>query len=93
MIEVELIPTTDPVPAIETLAVRLGLTKTTGELKKYPGSTHWHFRIPGHSGTLECTWWPSMNRLWLAVHGNRQADWQDPVIQAFTTSFGAFRPS
>ncbi|MEM9432360.1 MAG: hypothetical protein AAGA12_00450 [Pseudomonadota bacterium] len=49
-------------------------------LKKYPGCTHWHFKRPDARGIVEVTWWPeatekSASRLWLSIHGNRQADW------------------
>jgi len=49
-------------------------------LKKYPGCTHWHFKRPTEQGVLEVTWWPGNSekrppRLWLSVHGNREAAW------------------
>lgn len=49
-------------------------------LKKFPRSTHWHFKKEKEKGILEVTWWPrdmgeQTSRLWISVHGNRTADW------------------
>jgi hypothetical protein len=55
-------------------------------LATYPGCTHWHLRKPKHSGTLEVTWWPSENRLWLSVQSGRRAEWIEDVVPSLRTS-------
>lgn len=55
--------------------------KTT--LKSYPGSIHWHFKKGTERGILEVTWWPrnaQPPRLWLSVHGNREAPWTAELL-------------
>ena len=76
------VPKGDVVEAVEAQATSLGLAWMRSSLKKYPDSTHWHFVMPDKAGTLEATWWPAKNRLWLSVHENRQAEWQEPAIRA-----------
>ncbi|MEM6563863.1 MAG: hypothetical protein AAF665_05415 [Pseudomonadota bacterium] len=54
-------------------------------LKQYPGCTHWHFKRSSERGILELTWWPGeaekrASRLWLSIHGNRQAEWISELI-------------
>jgi hypothetical protein len=80
-------PSDDVIAAVERCAMNLGLNVTRGSLKKYPDSTHWHLTMPGQKGTLECTWWPSKDRLWLATHSNRTAEWQRDVIDSFSIEF------
>jgi hypothetical protein len=50
-------------------------------LRSFPGSMHWHLRLPSIKGVLELTYWPEQRRLWFAVHANRQAEWIAPAIQ------------
>jgi hypothetical protein len=89
MLEVELAPpAVAPDAALEAFALELGLLVQRGTLKSYPGCAHWHLTIPRHRGTLEATWWPAKNRLWLSVHANRQAPWQAGVIEQFRGRFG-----
>jgi hypothetical protein len=64
----------------ETVARQLGLIVKRMSLAKYPSSVHWHLSRPGHKGVLEATWIPG-RRLWLSVHENRRADWQDEAIR------------
>ncbi len=53
----------------------LGLTiSMLGTLSSYPGSKHWHFKSGKKSGTLEVTWYPRENRLWISYHENRIGD-------------------
>lgn len=73
----------DPLEWVEQKARALGLDSVLGSLKKYPGSTHWHLTKPGCKGTLEITWWPARNRLWIHQRLNRSADWQDEAIRRF----------
>lgn len=87
MTEYELnLPQGDVIAAVERCAAEQGLQIMRGDLGKYPGSTHWHFTLPGSSGTLEATWWPKRERLWLATHDNRSAAWQAEVIQRFQSA-------
>jgi hypothetical protein len=46
-----------------------------GTLKKFPGCTHWHAKIPGRSGTLELTLWPQQHRAWISIRSSRAAEW------------------
>ncbi len=58
--------------AILTAAESMGLRITSdGALRMYPGSRHWHLKRVAMSGTLEATWWPSRDRLWVTYHSNR----------------------
>ena len=62
-------------------AKALGLEcRQDGELKRYPGSRHWHFASSGKKGTLEVTLWEKKHRLWLSTHDNRNAEWISEAI-------------
>ena len=79
----------EDVPAtLEQTASWAGLVAERGSLKSYPGSTHWHFRRPGSRGTLEATWFPHTERLWLSYHENRYAPWMDDMVEVFLRAFG-----
>jgi hypothetical protein len=65
----------DAVAWFEDRCSKMGLLVKRLELKKFPGCTHWHLTKPGETGTLEATWW--RGRLWLSVHDNRKAEWQN----------------
>jgi len=82
--EIDLPSSVDPdavMRAVENVCAKEALDatlKTT--LKKYPGCVHWHFKRHNERGVLEVTWWAreevaKPSRLWLSIHGNRQADW------------------
>ena len=87
MTEVELpVPHGDVVALFEAAALGFGLAVERGTLRKYPGCTHWHLTTPGQKGTLEVTWWPARNRLWLGTHANRRAAWQDAALSALTAN-------
>jgi hypothetical protein len=89
MREIELPPPRAEVSTkVEATAAKLGLAIQSTTLKQYPGSTHWHFTLPGNPGTLEATWWPRMNRLWLGIHSNRSAAWQEEAILSFRRELG-----
>lgn len=61
---------------IDTTLAAAGLEiALRGGLKKFPGCTHWHARLPGHSGTLEITLWPQERRAWFTVQNGRRAAW------------------
>ncbi len=60
----------EAVVAAEGLEVRL-----RGTLVRFPGSLHWRLASPAARGTLEVTYWPARNRLWLSVQAGRRADW------------------
>ena len=60
---------------IVSAATKLHLTVSMEcELKKWPGSRHWHLRKSGHSGTLEVTYWSHGERFWINYHQNRLGD-------------------
>jgi len=61
--------------AVETAIIKLGFSTTMdGTLKSFPGSRHWHLKLLKRSGTLEVTWWPVKQRLWISYHENRVGD-------------------
>ena len=74
-------PGEDVVGEFERRCEELGLIARRMSLKKYPGCTHWHLKKAGEKGTLEATWWPEKDRLWLSVHENRRAAWQERAIR------------
>ncbi len=82
------IPAGDVPVTVEQTASWAGLVAERGSLKMYPDSTHWHFRRPGSPGTLEATWFPGTERLWLSYHENRYAPWIDDAVEAFLGAFG-----
>jgi|GEM_PF-2470582 len=90
MDRVDLLPPGDGnvVEAFEEACKKHGLKAHRGSLEKYPESTHWHVTSPGQKGTLEATWWPTNQRLWLEIRANRRADWMLPVIEALMMKFG-----
>jgi hypothetical protein len=61
---------------VEAAAAAEGLSVTLkGTLAGYPGCTHWHFKRGRERGTLEATFWPRENRLWLSIQSGRTGDW------------------
>ncbi|MCW5878298.1 MAG: hypothetical protein KIS80_05470 [Anaerolineales bacterium] len=86
MLEIELVihpgvTRTQIETAIEATCDKAGLTMISkGDLGKYPGCTHWHFKNGKATGTLEFTHWPQTGRTWIAVHHNRRAEWMDDLI-------------
>ena len=54
------------------------------ELRKYPGSLHWHLRRAGISGTLELTVWPGQRRIWMTRRANRDALWIAGLPEEFS---------
>ena len=77
------------VEKFEAIAAELSLEINRMSLGKFPGCTHWHLRSPGQGGTLEATWWPARGRLWLSVHTNREAAWQESAISRLLLEFDA----
>jgi hypothetical protein len=51
-----------------------------GILTRYPGCTHWHYRRPGQSGTLEITCWPERGRLWFPIRAGRSNEWVEAAV-------------
>jgi hypothetical protein len=51
-----------------------------GSLKGYPGCVHWHYKRPGHKGTLEITVYPEARRIWAQVQDGRRAPWIDAEL-------------
>jgi hypothetical protein len=50
-------------------------------LATYPSSQHLHVKLEKQPGTLEVTWWPPKNRLWMSVHANRSGAWTTAAMQ------------
>lgn len=71
---------------VEACAARLGLRVTLkGTLARYPACLHWHFKRGRERGTLEVTWSPTEQRLWLSVQTGRTGEW----IEAAAANFKA----
>jgi hypothetical protein len=63
---------------IEQICEERGLQSAMkGSLAKYPGSTHWHYKKPRQSGTLELTLYVPDRRIWAQVQKSRAAPWID----------------
>jgi hypothetical protein len=76
----------DIISAVDAAARELGLTQVSkGSLGLYPGSTHWHYKLGGQTGTLEITFWPKEQRAWFALRANRYAKWMDEVVPQLKT--------
>jgi hypothetical protein len=61
---------------VEALANAEGLdVRLRGTLARYPGSLHWRLAAPTARDTLEVTYWPARNRLWLSIQAGWGADW------------------
>ena len=65
------------------------LISLKGTLKSYPGTTHWHCKMPGKSGTLEVTYWPAKQRAWFKIQAARDAAWIQAVLPILTKSIEA----
>ena len=66
---------------IERCADAEGLgTTLKGSLSRYPGCVHWHFKRGRERGTLEATYWPVEQRLWLSVQSGRTGEWTDSAV-------------
>jgi hypothetical protein len=62
--------------ALEASLAEIGLEVSLhGTLKKFPGCRHWHVKSVGKSGTLELTFWPQEQRVWLTIQSGRAAEW------------------
>lgn len=79
----------DVISLFEARCRELGLAHKRLDLKKYPGASHWHLTKDGEKGTLEATFWPAKNRLWLSVHANRTSPWQDTMRIQLLNAFHA----
>ncbi|HEY0826473.1 MAG TPA: hypothetical protein VGE40_00110 [Bacilli bacterium] len=62
--------------------------KTTLSTKK--GSIHYHLKQGNYPGVLEVTYWPQKNRLWLEIHDNRRAHWNEEIILVFSEKLAAY---
>jgi hypothetical protein len=56
--------------------------KTT--LSTMKGSYHYHLKSGKLKGLLEVTYWPKQKRLWVDIHENRRAEWNETTIKPFT---------
>src|SRR5437588_7619954 len=79
IIEIELPPSANlsrVKKTIDATFAAVGLqVSLRGTLKKFPGCTHWHAKLPGQPGTLELTLWPQQHRAWISIQSRRAADW------------------
>lgn len=55
------------------LARRGAVVSGAWDIAGRPGGRHWHFRMPGRSGTLEVSAWDG--EVWLSVHARRDGGW------------------
>ncbi len=79
MTEWDLAMPPDPIQCVQHFAEEQGLTTKLLSLATLPGASHWHLSKPGSKGVLEVTWNPKSGRFWASCHGNRQADWIEPM--------------
>lgn len=80
--------------AVQSAVGRVGASVTLdGTLRSYPGSRHWHLQARGRVGTLEVTYWPSRNRLWVSLHVNRAGDWAGEAFDRLANALQASLPS
>jgi hypothetical protein len=56
--------------------------KTT--LSTMNGSIHYHSKCGNSRGLLEITYWPKHKRLWVDIHNNRLAEWNEEMIKPFS---------
>ncbi len=71
--------------AVENACDSLNLVRTSkNTLATYAGSIHWHYKMAHRTGTLEVTYWPVRNDLWLKVHDRRTAEWMRKMLPALT---------
>jgi len=67
--------------AIDYACREFGLSPISkGSLSKYPGCTHWHYKLDSQPGTLELTYWPKAERAWFSLRDNRRAPWMDALL-------------
>jgi hypothetical protein len=70
---------------IEEIIAEYNLTismKTT--LSTMKGSYHYHLKFGTLKGLLEVTYWPKQKRLWVDIHENRRAEWNEKMIKPLT---------
>jgi hypothetical protein len=65
---------------IEEFSLRITQKTTLSTLK---GSVHYHLKQGTSSGLLELTYWPKQKRVWVEIHHNRRADWNERMIEPF----------
>ncbi len=67
--------------AVRAASRELGLVASLlGGLRTFPGSAHWHLKRGAEAGTIEVTFWPKENRLWLSVQARRTSPWVRQVL-------------
>ncbi|QGQ98531.1 hypothetical protein EHS13_28455 [Paenibacillus psychroresistens] len=70
---------------IEGIIEQFGLLITQkSPLSTLKGSTHYHLKIGKQAGLLEVTYWPVKKRLWVEIHDNRRAEWNQAMISSFS---------
>ena len=71
----------DVINAIDLACREFGLSPISkGSLSKYPGCTHWHYKLDSQPGTLELTYWPTAKRAWFSLREDRRAPWMDALL-------------
>jgi hypothetical protein len=53
-------------------------------LSTMKGCIHYHLKLGKNAGVLELTYWPPKKRLWIEIHNNRCAEWNQAMIQPFS---------
>jgi hypothetical protein len=53
-------------------------------LSTLKGCIHYHLKLGENSGVLELTYWPPKKRLWVEIHKNRRAEWNQTMIHPFS---------
>ncbi len=68
---------------IRELAQEFGLVvKEETTLLSKKGSVHCHLGHPHDPGLLEVTVWPRREAVWIDMHDNRRAGWNEAIIQS-----------
>lgn len=71
---------------IEAACRAAGLTITLkSTLSKFPGALHWHLKQGAQPGTLELTYWPARQQMWLTIRPNRSAPWVEAAAEQLNT--------
>jgi hypothetical protein len=75
------LPFTHDLDRMEQAIKSLGCEIREMGTKKYPNGRHWHIRRPNYIGTLELTWSPIDERMWLSWRANRMGGWIEPAVE------------
>lgn len=53
-------------------------------LSTMKGSIHYHLKKGREAGVLEVTYWPQKSRMFVEIHRNRLAEWNNTAIVPFS---------